>query len=178
MKQTFLSRIKRFGRNEDGQMVVEFALGVPLIFTMFMTSVEMGIYSMRQVFLDRGVDMTVRDIRLNTGANYTHQNLKQMICDYSGLPSDCENTLRLSMNPIDMRNFNGFGGSADCVDISQPVTPLQAFSNGLDHETMLLRACYMFKPVFPTSGLGHSFTKDGSGRAKMVSVSAFVQEPQ
>lgn len=178
MKQTFLNRIKRFGRNEDGQMVVEFALGVPLIFTMFMTSVEMGIYSMRQVFLDRGMDMTVRNIRLNTGANYQHNDLKQMICDFSGLPGDCETTLRLSMNPIDIRSFNGFGGTADCVDISQPVTPLQTFSNGLDHEVMLMRACYMFKPVFPTSGLGYSLTKDGSGRSKMVSVSAFVQEPQ
>lgn len=178
MTRKFISRIKRFGRKEDGQMVIEFALGVPLIFSLFLTSVEMGIYSMRQMFLDRGVDMTVRNIRLNTGANYTHTDLKNMICTYSGFLTDCDSTLRLSMNPIDIRNFNGFGGTADCVDVSKPVTPLQAFSNGLDHQVMLVRACYMFKPVFPTSGLGYAFTKDGSGRSKMVAVSAFVQEPQ
>lgn len=182
MKRNILKRVARygckFGRKEDGSMVVEFALGIPLIFTMFMTSVEMGIYSMRQMFLDRGVDMTVRNIRLNTGANYTHTDLKNMICDFSGFLKDCDDTLRLSMNPIDIRSFSGFNGSADCVDTSQPVTPLQTFSNGLDHEVMLMRACYMFKPVFPTSGLGHAFTKDGSGRSKMVAVSSFVQEPR
>ena len=51
-------------------------------------------------------------------------------------------------------------------------------SLGLDNEMMLVRACYMFKPVFPSTGLGYAFTKDGSGRSKMVSLAAFVQEPR
>lgn len=169
--------LRRFRRKEDGQMLVEFALALPLMFTLFLTSVELGIYSMRQTFLDRGMDMTVRMVRLNTGADYTHTDLKQMICDFSGFLPECGTTLRLEMNPIDPRAFSGFGGSADCVDTSQPVEPLRSFVQGGQHDLMLLRACYMFKPVFATTGLGKEFTKDGSGRVKMTSVSAFVQEP-
>ena len=42
---------------------------------------------------------------------------------------------------------------------------------------MLLRACVKFKPMYPTTGLGFAWEKDGSGRARMVSMAAFVQEP-
>ncbi|WP_420011865.1 TadE/TadG family type IV pilus assembly protein [Tateyamaria sp.] len=169
--------LRRFRRDEDGQMLVEFALAIPLIFTLFMTSVEMGIYTLRQVFLDRGLDMAIRNVRLNTGANYSHNDIKVMICEYSHFLDDCDSALKLELNPINPRAFAGFDGAADCADVSQPVTPSRSFVHGGEHELMLVRACYMFKPVFPTSGLGYSFTKDGSGRSKMVSLSGFVQEP-
>lgn len=170
--------LRRFGRDEDGQLVIEFALAVPLIFTLFLTSIELGIYSMRQVFLDRGVDMTVRNVRLGTGVQFTHNDLKNSICDMAGNLPDCESALRLSLTPVNIRNFGGIGMPSDCVDVSQPIEPPTVFSLGLDNEMMLVRACYMFKPVFPSTGLGYAFTKDGSGRSKMVSISAFVQEPR
>lgn len=170
--------LRQFGRREDGQMLVEFALAIPLVFTIFMTSVEMGIYQVRQMFLDRGLDVVVREIRLGTGdATLTHAYLKQRICDSAGFLPDCDSVLRLELMSVSMRNFSGFGGSADCVDVSQPITPLRQFVHGGEHQMMMMRACYMFKPVFPTTGLGKEFTKDGSGRVKMVSYSGFVQEP-
>lgn len=179
MMRKLTAHLRRFKREEDGQMIVEFALLIPLIFTMFMTSVELGIYQMRQMFLDRGLDMTVRLVRLNTGAQYTHQDLKNMICNFSGFLEDCDRQLKLEMNPVDIRNFSGFAGGADCTDATQPVTPSRTFTAGVSHETMLLRACYKFDPVFQSSGLGLQFarTGDDAGMAKMVSVSAFVQEP-
>lgn len=169
--------LRRFKRGDDGQMMVEFALAVPLIFTLFLTSVEMGIYSLRQNFLDRGLDMAVRDVRLNTGTQYSHADLKQLVCDYAGFLPDCDEALMIEMNPINPRAFSGFGGTADCRDVSLPVAPSRNFVHGIDHQLMMLRACYMFKPVFPSTGLGFAFTKDGSGRVKMVSMSGFVQEP-
>lgn len=169
--------LRQFGRREDGNMVVEFALAVPLLFTLFLTSVEMGIYALRQNFLDRGLDMAVRNVRLNTGANYTHNDIKQMVCQYSGFLPDCNAALKLEMNPINPRAFTGFAGAADCADVSQPVTPSRSFVHGGQHQLMLLRACYVFEPIFPSTGLGYAFTKDGTGRSKMVSLSGFVQEP-
>ena len=170
--------VRGFARKEDGQMIIEFALAIPLVFTLFLTSVEMGIYSVRQMFLDRGMDVAVRQIRLGTGQNLTHNQVKQTICNNAGFLPDCTTTLRLEMTPVDPRNIgNGFNQAADCIDVSQPVTPLRTFVHGNNHELMLMRACYAFKPVFPSSGLGYAFEKDGSGRAKMFSVSAFVQEP-
>lgn len=42
---------------------------------------------------------------------------------------------------------------------------------------MLIRACLKFDPVFPSTGLGFQFAKDGSGQVIMSAKSAFVQEP-
>lgn len=171
------SFLRRFRRDEDGQMLVEFALAVPLMFTLFMTSVELGIYSFRQGFLDRGLDIAVRSVRLNTGANYDHSDIKAMVCEYSGFLENCETTLKLEMKPVSARAFSGFPNSPDCVDTSMAVTPSTTFVHGSEHQLMMLRACYSFDPVFPLAGLGRSFSKDGAGRVKMVSMSGFVQEP-
>jgi hypothetical protein len=175
-----LSRVlSRFRREEKGQILIEFALVVPLVFTIFLTSVEMGIYQMRQMFLDRGMDMAVRNIRLNTGTNYTHAQVKDMICDFAGFIDNCENQLRLEMSPSDMRAFQPLDWNADCTDDSEPIQPVRTFVPGGQHQMMLMRACYKFKPVFSTSGLGYDFAQkgDGAGMAKMLSISAFVQEP-
>ena len=169
--------LRRFRREEDGQMMVEFAVLVPLVFTLFLTSVEMGMYAMRQSFLDRGLDMAVRNVRLNTGVNYSHKDIKEMVCEYSGFLPDCDDALKLEMSPVNVRAFVSLPEIPDCIDVSLPVTPSRTFVHGSDHQLMLLRACYKFDPIFPTTGLGYSFSKDGSGQAQMVSLSGFVQEP-
>lgn len=179
MMRRVTTSLRRFGRDENGHMIIEFALLIPLIFTIFLTSVELGIYQVRQIFLDRGVDMTVRLVRLNTGADYSHDDLKNMICNFAGFIEDCDTQLKLEMNPVDLRDFQGFAGAADCTDASQPITPNRSFVHGIQHEMMLMRACYKFRPVFVTSGLGYEFATNGddAGMARMVSVTAFVQEP-
>lgn len=170
--------LRRFRKDENGSAImIEFVIFVPLIFSSFLMSVEMGIYSMRHMFLDRGLDITVRYVRLNTNTEITHSQLKDMICDYSGFLEDCDSTLRLEMAPLDPRQFAQFDQAADCIDVSEPVTDPRGFDLGREHQLMILRACVKFKPVFPSSGLGYAFTKDGSGRARMISTAAFVQEP-
>lgn len=169
----------RFSRNEDGQMLLEFAIMTPLVFTAFLTSVELGIYKMRHQFLDRGLDMAVRNVRLNTGTEYTHADIKSMTCDFAGFLDDCETQLKLEMRPVDPRNFTEFAENEDCTDASEPVNPSRTFVLGGQNELMLLRACYKFDPVFPTSGLGYDFATNGdnAGMARIVSIAAFVQEP-
>ncbi len=171
-------KLSRFGRNEDGSaMMMEFVIFVPLLFSFFLMSVELGIYSIRNMFLDRGLDMTVRYIRLHTGEEMTHQMIKDMICDSSGILPDCDTTLRLEMEPLDPRNFQAFDAEPDCVDTSQDPNPIRGFHPGASQQLMMLRACVKFKPVFPTTGLGYALAKDGSGKVTMLSLSSFVQEP-
>jgi len=172
-------RLTKFRRDESGQMVVEFALVIPLVFTIFMTSVELGIYQMRQMFLDRGLDMAVRLVRLNTSAQYQHDDIKDMVCQFSGFLENCDEQLKLEMISADLRTFSGLPSGADCTDASKPVQPSRNFVNGQQHEMMMLRACYKFRPVFASSGLGHELADHGddAGMAKMVSLTAFVQEP-
>ncbi len=178
MKRILTPLLRRFRKDEDGQMLVEFALLIPLIFTLFMTSIELSIYAMNQMFLDRGLDMAVRNVRLNTANPPQHDDLKNLICKYSGFLEDCQTTLRLEMRPVDPRNFTNLPNQADCVDVSEPVMPERSYFTGQDHQLMLLRACVKFDPVFPTSGLGYSMSKDGAGQSQMIAVAAFVQEPQ
>jgi len=173
--QLFLQRYRR--EEKGGAYVIEFVFMFPLVLILFLMSVEMGIYSMRHLFLDRGLDMTVRYVRLNTDKQITHNDLKDMICESAGFLPECEDTLRLEMQPVDPRAFAAFNPNPDCVDISRPVSPERGFSLGQEHQMMILRACYRFVPVFGSTGLGFAFEKDGSGRARMVSSALFVQEP-
>ena len=170
--------LRRFRRNEDGSaLVIEFVIFVPILFGAFLMAVEMGIYSMRQMYLDRGLDIAVRFVRLNTNTNYTHAEIKQMVCDNAGWLENCEETLRLEMISVNPRQFAQFDQSADCVDTSEDPKPVRGFTLGRENEMMMLRACVKFNPIYPTSGLGKAFEKDGSGMARMVSSAAFVQEP-
>lgn len=178
MIKRMMKPLRRFRREENGAaMMMEFVIFVPLIFSCFLMAVEMGVYSMRHMFLDRGLDMTVRHVRLNTNTNMTHSQLKDMICDWSGFLEDCDSTLRLEMQPLDPRAFAEFDQNADCIDLSEDVTPVRGFELGREHQLMILRACVKFKPVYPTTGLGYAWDTDGSGRARMISSAAFVQEP-
>lgn len=172
--------LRRFRKDENGAAImIEFVIFVPLIFSCFLMAVEMSIYSMRHMFLDRGLDIAVRHIRLNTNTTITHSQIKTMICDSAGFLDDCENTLRLEMAPLDPRQFAAFDQTADCIDVSQPVKDPRGFDLGREHQLMILRACHVFKPVFPSTGLGYQLAQDSNlgGNARMVSTAAFVQEP-
>ncbi len=96
MIQPVHSLLRRFRRDEDGSaMLMEFAIFVPLLFGAFLMAVEMGVYSMRQMYLDRGLDVAVRYIRLNTHQTFTHNDIKEMICNNTGWLENCDDTLRL-----------------------------------------------------------------------------------
>lgn len=171
--------LQRFRHDEEGGVfVVEFCIMFPLIIGAFLMAFEMSIYSMRQMYLDRGLDIAVRHIRLSTAATITHNQIKTIICDNAGFIEDCGATLRLEMTPLDPRSFAAFDATPDCVDTSQDVTPVRGFKLGQAHDLMIMRACIKFKPVFATSGLGYALEKDGSGRARMIAATAFVQEPE
>lgn len=171
--------LRRFGKDEEGQIAVEFVILVPLVFTIFLTAIELGIYSKRQMWLDRGLDIAVREVRLNTSAIPSHDALKQTICVHSGFIPDCLNSLKLEMVRVDPRAFTAPDPVADCVDLSLPLASQDApnYQSGSEHDLMIVRACVRFNPIFPTTGLGFQFAKDNNRQAVMTAMSAFVQEP-
>ncbi|MEH6646513.1 TadE/TadG family type IV pilus assembly protein [Sulfitobacter sp.] len=172
--------LRRFRDEEKGAIyVIEFAILAPVLFGSFFFGFELSMHSIRQMQLDRGLEVSTREVRLNTGMDFTHEALKYAICANAGGLEDCEDNLRLEMVPMNPRSFTGLEATADCSDVSLDVSPLRGWSLGEQHELMLLRACYRFNPVFGSIGLGKLFgenTTDGKG--KMVSISAFVQEPR
>lgn len=171
-------RLVGFGKKEDGSAImVEFMFMVPLVFGIFFMALELGMYSVRQMLLDRSVDVVAREIRLNTNVTITHDSIKNMICPNSGGLTNCETQLRLEMIVVNPRNFTALPARTDCIDASATPAPVRGFTLGQQHNLMMLRACYNFAPIFPTTGLGFAFAKNSDGRASMSTISAFVQEP-
>ncbi|UYV38637.1 pilus assembly protein [Rhodobacteraceae bacterium D3-12] len=180
MKASFLKRpfFKRLWDREDGTATVEFAIVFPFFISLFLSSVELGMITLRHTMLERGLDLAVRDIRLGTGTAPQHDDIKDEICEYAGLIPNCAASLRLEMVQVDLRTAVAMPDDVDCVDTSKEVEPVRSFVNGQENELMILRACVKYDPIFPTSGLGKQLKVDGAGQAALVAMSAFVQEPE
>ncbi len=169
--------LRRFRRREDGSATVEFSLLFLPMFSFLATASEVGMIHVNYAMLERAVDLTVRDIRLGTGAAPQHNQIRQDICDRAGFIRECSD-LKLEMVRLDPYSFQTPPTDVDCADRSEDVTPVRSFVNGASNELMFLRACAKFEPVFPTLGMGDNIVKDGAGMYALVSTSAFVQEPR
>lgn len=169
--------LKRWLGDETGAVVADFAIMLPIFVMFLLSSVEMGFMSFRQTMLERGLDLAVRNLRLGIVEDPSHAKVKAEICRYSGFLPDCENSLRLEMQPIDLRSYTMIPADADCVDKSEEIKPVRAFIPGGSNELMVLRACIKIAPIFPTVGLGEGIAKDGNGDMSLFSITAFVNEP-
>lgn len=169
--------LHRFHRTEDGSGTIEFVIFTPFFFMIFMSTFELGMLFTRQVMLDRGIDMTVRQIRLGAVSPVTPFVVKQMICDRAVMIPDCMNQLKLEMRPLDPRNWGNVPNEADCVDRGDPSVPVREFTPGVMNELMVIRACALFDPYFPTTGLGSQLPRQSGDAYALVSTSSFVIEP-
>jgi Flp pilus assembly pilin Flp len=170
--------LRRLVRREDGNATIEFAILFPLLAFTLISSVELGLITVKSTMLERALDMTVRDIRLSTGTAPQHDEIKALICERGVMLKNCNSSLRLEMVRLDPRNWSGPPAVADCVDTSDEVAPVREFVHGRENEMMFLRACVKIDPIFPTAGLGSQLAKDGAGQYALVATSAFVQEPR
>lgn len=178
MIRSLSATVGKFWRKEDGHAVVEFALTFPAMLVLMLSGIELGMVSLQHAMLERAMDQTVRDIRLSTGVAPQHDDIKQLLCDRSGFISNCSNNMLLEMVQVNPRNWTGISATASCTDQSEEVQPKVEFKNdALENDLMILRACVKVDPIFPTTGLGNNVAKDGAGQFALVSISAFVQEP-
>lgn len=172
-------RLVRFARDQRGAIAtVDFAIMFPIILTMFLSSVEVGMMTVRQTLLEHAVDRAVRDLRIGTGAEVTHDSLRNRICGYAGMLPDCKATLKLELRPTNMRTLDTqLSEIPDCVDRSAQLSPVLAFSNGQRSELMVMRACFVFSPIFPNVGFGYNARKNAAGDIELIATTAFVNEP-
>ncbi len=167
---------RSFWRRDDGALAIEFMLLVPLFLTVFISSIETSILLTRQVMLERGLDMAVRGLRLNTGVAVDAEDIEDKICENAFFIGDCRSALRLELRPVDDDDWELLGREATCVDRTAVVQPAVEFRPGNENEMMLVRACAIYDPLFPTTGLGLRMPKvDGAYR--LVAKSIFVHEP-
>ena len=178
MTHQLASQIRRFRRDEDGGLTIEFLFFFTFFVFLLVTGVEIAYLNLRHAMLERGVDVVTRDIRLATGAIPSYEEVRDKICDEATIIGDCNGNIRLEMVQVDPRNFNTIPPDADCKNEKQSPRPVRNFVAGQDNELMLIRACLKYKPILPTVGLGKELYKDDDGYAQMIVTSAFVQEPR
>lgn len=178
----FIQKFRRFSAGEKGNVTVEFAIVFPVFMLLLTSALEMGVITVRQTLLERGLDIAMREVRIGTGTQYTHDQIREMICDGAVIFEDCEANLRIEMTPNDPRDYTPLPNTVDCA-IQQSgsltvVNPVRDFTPGESNELVMVRACLLYDPVFPTSQLALQRTQDGNGKSALVATSAFTQEPR
>lgn len=179
MIHQFAKLPRLFRRDEAGSVTIEFVIMVPFFLGLFFSSVELGLMTMRHSYLERALDLTVRDIRLSTGFTPSHDQLVEDICERTAMIPNCKDNLQLEMATKDPRNYVELDSNTLCTDRSNTDTnPVTRFEDGSENELMVLRACAKVSPIFPTSAFGAGLAKDDAGDYAIVVLNAFVQEPR
>lgn len=169
--------LRRFRREDSASATLEFALMVPMMLLLCMSTIELGIYLTREVMLERGIDLAVRQVRIGAMETVTHDALVEAICEGAVIIPDCANQLKLEMSRRDLRSWTGFNQAADCVDREDDAQPPSTFEPGMQNELVVLRACSLFDPLFPTTGLGSKIPRQSGGAYAIVAMTAYVVEP-
>ena len=164
-------------RGEDGNATIDFVLVVPAFLMLLMASVEAGVTLTRDMMLERALDISLREVRMGSAAVDTHAELKERICQVATLVNDCGNSLLLELRPVSTTTWGPLDDAATCVDRTATISPQTTFQVGVANELMLVRACLVIDPIFPTSGLASALPLDASGGFRIVATSAFVNEP-
>lgn len=170
--------LSRLLRREDGTASVEFVLVVPTVITIFVASVEAGFYMTKHVMLERGLDLVMRDLRLGNLGSFDHDDLRTLICQATPILTDCENTLKVELRPISTISFDMPEAPATCIDRGDETEADAEFSPGSSNEIMIVRACAIQDPMFPSTGIGLQLRADAQGGYQMVTASVFVNEPR
>lgn len=179
MMHIFATFLRGFRRDESASATVEFALMLPLMMFLFFSTIELGIFLTRKVMLERGIDLAVRQVRIGAMDPVTHDSLVDAICTGAGIIPDCRNQLKLEMIRRDLRNWRGFDENADCIDrADDEPQPPRNFQPGMQNELILLRACALFEPFFPTTGLGADLPRQSEGAYAIVAMTSYVVEPR
>lgn len=179
-----MNALRTFLKDDSGAATIEFLFVFPILFTIFTASFESSMYMARYVMFERAVDLTVRQLRLRTMVNPTHELLKETICRNGMLiesVTECKQSMKIWMQPIDTGTFAMTAPPRSCVDKSQPIDtdepPATQYALGVENEIMLLRICMKINPVFPTTAVSVKMPVEDDGSVVMLVTSTFVNEP-
>ncbi|MGR3512566.1 MAG: TadE/TadG family type IV pilus assembly protein [Paracoccaceae bacterium] len=181
-------RLIAFKRNEDGTATVEFVFLFPLFMAIFLMGFESGYYMVRNVMLERAVDISVREIRLGNGRVPDFDLLKAQICETGLIFPDCQDpaspsrAIHITMEEIDITPgaIAAFQGPAKCTNqfSNEPQWDETDYNPGDTNRMMIIQVCAAVTPLFPTTGIGLGLQNDELGGAyALVATSAFVTEP-
>ena len=199
MIRLFQKTLRRFRRGEDGAATVEFCILFPAFVAIMLCSVEAGVMMVRNVMLERGADLAIRDLRLgvpfdeNLTAEERYDIFKETICDNTIIIPNCLDIVQVQLQPVSTETWAPLNNPANCINEAthladiDPVDPYSDtnYENGGNNELMLVRVCALFDPFFPTTNLGMQMPKYDPdpddeyipNTYALVVTTAFVNEP-
>ncbi|NNF92641.1 MAG: pilus assembly protein [Boseongicola sp.] len=140
----------------------------------------------RNIALERAVDIAVRDVRLGNSSQFgavpDHSSLKLRICREAGIIPDCLNSVKVEVMPVNKVPGGvaaALGNQVRCIDKSAPPgsqTP-DTYSTGAQDDLMLIHVCSTTQPLFPSTGFGVGMKVDANGNYAIIAATAFVNEP-
>ena len=151
-KFSWLRRVFRFKKDEEGAATVEFVLVAPLFLGMVLATFESGWMMTQSMMLERGLDQVVRELRLGLTAVETPLRIQGKICEHTYIVHDCLENMELELVPI--QHATDIPTSTKCKDRTAEVQPQVDFVPGSENEWMFIRACVIVDPIFPLIGLG------------------------
>ncbi|MET3899984.1 hypothetical protein ABIB57_003947 [Devosia sp. UYZn731] len=169
-------RLAEFLRASGGASAVEFALVVPMLFAIIFSTFEAGWLMTQTIMLDHALDRTVRELRTGRLDGASSATVKTSICNGAVVLINCESSLTLEMIPI--RTAADYPtDDARCIDRAVPIAPVVRYTAGARSEQVFVRACFVVSAITPFLGVGLGLPKDATGAYRIVSRSAFANEP-
>lgn len=170
--------LKRFLRQDVGTATVEFVIAVPVILAFLFSSIDYGVTMLRQVFLDRAVDIAVRQVRLGVVRNSGLEDFRSSICENTFMLGNCEANMSIQLVPVDTSTWAGLGDAVQCVDRSADIAPVLEFNPAAGRqELMKINVCVAADPFLRLTGIVLGMEEDASGSYYVVSRAAFANEP-
>ncbi|WP_069298314.1 TadE/TadG family type IV pilus assembly protein [Neptunicoccus sediminis] len=169
----FINKLRGFRDDERGSSTAEFVIVATTFLTGFFWVFETGLIMTKQMMLERALDITVRELRLFASPLYTHDFIKEEICDKALVFNDCSDTLFLEMD-----RFNpsvGYAKNYKCYDKENDIAPVTTWSPGSRNEIVYIRACIIIDPLMP-NGIA-LFPGTSETGIPLVADTAFVNEP-
>lgn len=174
----FLSPLRRFLSREAGTATVEFVIAVPLVLSLLFMSIDFGAVMLRQVFLDRAVDIAVREVRLGNVASNGLATLRSLICERTILIGNCESSLTVELRPINTNSWSGLNTPVECINRSENINPTLTFNPSAgNQDLMLVRVCASADPFLTITGLVLGMGTATGGDLQVVAIGAFTNEP-
>lgn len=175
-KGRFGRLLARFGLSARGAAAVEFALVAPMLLALIFSTLEAGWLMTQSVMLDHALDRSVRQVRIGTLAGATPAQFRDTVCAAAMVLANCGQALAIELIPV-KTGTDIPSDSARCVDRDSPIAPVLRYNPGGRSETVFVRACFVVDPLTPFLGLALRMPKDDSGALRIVSMSAFANEP-
>jgi Flp pilus assembly protein TadG len=167
----------RFLQSPAGSATVEFVILVPLVLGMLFSSIDYGVVMLRQVFLDRAVDMAAREVRLGQLSGGFNA-FRDRICARTILLNNCAQTIAIEMRPISTVTWAGLAEPTRCVNRAEDISPMLEFNPGAgQQELMLIRVCVAADPFIRLTGMVLGMNELPTGGYAIVARTAWVNEP-